>query len=218
MLVRSSPCRLSLADGSSLLFAVKALSQTRHVCKSATECHIAFASNQQILPRGRPGLAASGEPSRCVTFRAKTHLDVIVCISRPPLSQFIHTHALMANHSTSETSPCFFLPNKDLCNKTTSLPLRGVSEMSRRFRTNNPESAANESVGQRTTQPPTHEKRKCLLPWFLFPCSLFTKASGIFCSAGLIFLRAGVTIETRAPRRRKEFNFAPPGRCVRVVP
>lgn len=24
-----------------------------------------------------------------------------------PLSQFIHTHALMANHSTSETSPCF---------------------------------------------------------------------------------------------------------------
>lgn len=36
MLVRSSPCRLSLADGSSLLFAVKALSQ--HNAARVQEC------------------------------------------------------------------------------------------------------------------------------------------------------------------------------------
>lgn len=63
----------------------------------------------------------------------------------------------------------FFLPNKDLCNKTTSLPLRGVCEVSRRFRTNNPESAANESVGQCTTHPHPPTERGSV--YFLGSCS-----------------------------------------------
>lgn len=98
MLVRRSPCRLSLAGGSSLLFAVKKPShKTQHVCKSATECHIAFASNRQMLPSwfsAEPSLAASGEPSRSDTFRAKTHLerDRVHLAAPPPITVYPHAY------------------------------------------------------------------------------------------------------------------------------
>lgn len=73
-------------------------------------------------------------------------------------------------------------------------------------------------MNQSGTQAPPPRKEEVFTSLVLVPVFLIYKSKWHFCSAGLIFLRAGVTIENRAPRRRKDFNFAPPGRCVRVVP
>lgn len=74
-----------------------------------------------------------------------------------------------------------------------------MSEVLSRFRTNNPESAANESVGH--TTPPPLRKEEVFTSLVLVPVFLIYKSKWHFCSAGLIFLGARVTIENRAPRR-----------------